>query len=108
VGYKRWDNKKYVKEYLDVRALSEIFKITINVSEYCIYNADDKIVANLDVFDFPTLYFTLVRIKRIKGYKREANDIKELLENTHPIKLKNVLKFIFERTGIAVEEYSTK
>ena len=97
-----------LKDIIDARALNEIFKMTINTSEFCIYNTDDKIVANLDIFDFPTLYFTLVRVRRIKGYKKEANNIKKIMENAHAIKLKDILKFIFEKVGLVVDKYSTK
>jgi CHAD domain-containing protein len=97
-----------LKDIIDARALNEIFKMTINTSEFCIYNTDDKIVANLDIFDFPTLYFTLVRVRRIKGYKKEANNIKKIMENAHATKLKDILKFIFEKVGLVVDKYSTK
>lgn len=100
--------RKTLKNIIDVRALNEIFKINIIARDYNIYNADDKIIATLSTFDFPKLYSTLVRINRLKGYKKEANNIKLMIENGKSFKIKNILKFIFEKSGVAVSKYTTK
>ena len=100
--------REVLKGIIDVRALNEIFKIKIESREYKIYNSDDKIIANLGVFNFPQFYFSLVRVNRIKGYKKEASNIKLMLDSTGAFKLKNILKFIFSKSGVTLEEYSTK
>ena len=100
--------RETLKKIIDVRALNEIFKISIITRDYNIYNSDDKIIATLGTFDFPKLYFTLVRINRLKGYKKEANNVKLIIENAGAFKLKNILKFIFEKAEVPVREYTTK
>ncbi len=100
--------REVLKGIIDVRALNEVFKIKIESREYNIYNTDGKIIANLGVFKFPQFYFSLVRVNRIKGYKKEASNIKLIVESTGAFKLKNILKFIFSKSGVNLEEYSTK
>jgi CHAD domain-containing protein len=98
----------YLKNIVGVRALNEIFKMDIVAREYNIYNDNSKIIASISAFDFPQFYFTLLRINRLKGYKKEAKNTKLILENAGAYKLKSVLKFIFEKAGITTNEYTTK
>jgi CHAD domain-containing protein len=100
--------RNILKNVISVRALKEIFKIDLKAIEYDINNIDDKTIATLVTLNLSKHNCILVRIKKVKGYKKEANNIKDVIEQHNTIKLKNILNFIYDKSGISVEKYTTK